>query len=265
MSATWVSRLARRLGLAQLPADAARRLEGLQAAVAALGSAQARTQAALEKVEKELSRAGREQFKANLLGQKQQEDFQAALEHLRQAEAQRQREWAQLRENLDQARHQERVEVIQTLFPVLDGLGEALESGKRLLEDGAVAQPFPLRQRLGLALRALAGKISSGPDQVSAQAAAAWLEGLGLVQERLLEVLAAEGVRPIETEGQPFDPHWHLAVEAVPATRDIEPHTIVAQTRRGYALGDRALRYAEVVVARAPGQAPNSEEREISA
>ena len=154
--------------------------------------------------------------------------------------------------------------MIQTLFPVLDGLGEALESGKRLLEDGSPALHLPLRQRLRLALRALAGKTTC-PGQVSARAVAAWLEGLGLVQERLLEVLATEGVRPIETKGQPFDPHWHLAVEAVPATGGIEPHTIVAQTRRGYALGDRALRYAEVVVARAPSQNSNSEAREISA
>lgn len=256
MSPAWVSRLAQRLGLAPIPADAARRLEELRTAVEALAAVQVQAQVALEKVEKELSRSGREQFKANLLGQKQQEDLQTTLEHLRQAEAQRQREWAQLRENLDQARHQERVEMIQTLFPVLDGLGEALDSGKRLFEDGPLRLPFG--QRLGLALRALAGKTTC---QVPAQAVAAWLEGLSLVQERLLEVLAAEGVRPIEAKGQTFDPHWHLAVEAMPATGDIEPRTIVAQVRRGYALGDRALRYAEVVVARAP----DFEERETSA
>jgi molecular chaperone GrpE len=254
VSPRWVSRLARRLGLAPIPADAARSLAAVQAVLEHLAAAQARTQAALEKVEKELSRAGREQFKANLLGQKQQEELQALFEHLRQAEAQRQREWVQLREGLDQARRQERLELIQTLFPVLDGLGEALESGKRLLANGGLR--LSLGQRLRLAL------IGQLPGQVPARALAAWLEGVGLVQERLLEVLAGEGVQPIQTTGQPFDPHWHLAVEAVPATGDLEPHTIVAQTRQGYAQGDRVLRYAEVVVARPPGQPCGERERE---
>ncbi len=267
MSHAWLARLARRLGLGSIPAQVTAHLEGLQVAVAALEKVQAQSRAGLEKVEKELSRAGKEQFKANLLAQGQQEDFKVILEHLRQTEAQREREWAQLREQLAQARSQGRVELVQALFPTLDGLGEALEAGRQLLKNAAprpawaTADRPELARRLRAALRALGGKTSCRSG-VSSQAMAGWLEGLELLQERLLEVLAAEGVRPIEAEGKPFDPHRHLAIEAAPAAAGVEPNTIVAQTRRGYALGERVLRYAEVVVARTPAQPP--EEREPS-
>jgi hypothetical protein len=83
------------------------------------------------------------------------------------------------------------------------------------------------------------------------EAYAAWLKGLELVRERLFETLAMEGVEPLEAIGQPFDPHCHVALDTVPTQGDVLPGTIVSELRRGYAVGDRVLRYAEVVVARA--------------
>lgn len=241
MKDTWLARLGRRLGVAPL--------EGVQAALVALVQAQAQTRAALEKVEKELNRAGKEQFKSNALAQAQQEQFKAALEQLRQAGVQREDELSERRAHLAQAHGQERVEVVRALFPVLDGLGEALDSGERLLKGTAAVRRLTLAQRLRAAVRALAG--SASPGMLPAPSMAAWLEGLGLVQERLLQVLAAAGVEPIETTGKSFDPHWHRAVEVAPAGAGAEPGTVVAQIRGGYALGDRVLRYAEVAVARA--------------
>ncbi len=68
----------------------------------------------------------------------------------------------------------------------------------------------------------------------------------------MLDVLAAEGVYPIETEGEIFDPHRHVAVETVPAAGGVEPDAIVRETRRGYLLGDGAALRGVVVVARVP-------------
>jgi molecular chaperone GrpE len=82
------------------------------------------------------------------------------------------------------------------------------------------------------------------------EAIAAWLEGLEFVRDRLLDVLSAEGVRPIETDGETFDPHLHVAVEATPASDEQPAGSIAQETRRGYRIGDAVLRYAEVVVAR---------------
>jgi molecular chaperone GrpE len=83
---------------------------------------------------------------------------------------------------------------------------------------------------------------------------AAWLQGLELVRERLFETLAMEGVEPLEAIGQPFDPHRHVAMDTVPARDDAPSGAVVSELRRGYAVGDRVLRYAEVVVARAESQ-----------
>ena len=47
----------------------------------------------------------------------------------------------------------------------------------------------------------------------------------------------------------PFDPHHHVAVEVVPADETVSPGTVASELRRGYLVGDRVLRYAEVAVA----------------
>jgi len=78
----------------------------------------------------------------------------------------------------------------------------------------------------------------------------AWLQGLELVRERFLALLAGEGIQPIDALDKPFDPRLHVAVEI--ATRaDVAPNTVVQVLRQGYRQRNRILRYAEVVVARA--------------
>jgi molecular chaperone GrpE len=82
------------------------------------------------------------------------------------------------------------------------------------------------------------------------QALAAWLKGLDLLRERLLEHLAEEGIRPMETLGRAFDPHLHLALETAPPDPEHPAGTIVREARPGYLLDGAVLRYAEVVVAK---------------
>ena len=265
-----LSRFARRFGLAPIPADAAQNLAELQTAVAALIQVQAENHTrlqtlheAVEKLEKQLARAGKEQFKANTLAETQQRTFKTTLEQLREAEAYRERELAQLRERLATARGEGRLDVIKSVLPALDGLEAAISSGERLLKAkspaAAIAQshhgsrPASILQRLSAAARILFTSPASEAapaEPVSPEAAEAWLTGITFVHDRLLEVLAAEGVYPIETEDAPFDPHLHAAVETVAATDGVEPGTIVHELRRGYALGETVLRYAEVAVAR---------------
>jgi len=73
-------------------------------------------------------------------------------------------------------------------------------------------------------------------------------EGLRAVLDQMEAILARHGVHRIGEPGERFDPVRHDAV-AVRPDSDAEPPTVVEVARAGYAIGDRVLRPAEVVVA----------------
>lgn len=84
----------------------------------------------------------------------------------------------------------------------------------------------------------------------SAGVEASWLAGLRLVAQRMLDLMARHGVRPLDPGGQPFDPAFHEALAEVEGPADVAPGTVVEVVQKGYARGDRALRPARVLVAR---------------
>ena len=73
--------------------------------------------------------------------------------------------------------------------------------------------------------------------------------GLLMVVKQFEDILESEGVRPIEAEGQFFDPSLHQAVTAEPS-EEYEEGQIIAELQRGYTLHDRVLRPSLVKVAR---------------
>jgi molecular chaperone GrpE len=88
--------------------------------------------------------------------------------------------------------------------------------------------------------RALAGVTEANqPDLVA---------GVEQVQRQFLAKLAAQGVRPQQALGLPFDPTQHHAVTTAPASEPDQRGTIVSVMRPGYAIGDELLRPAMVVV-----------------
>jgi molecular chaperone GrpE (heat shock protein) len=203
---------------------------------------------AVEKLDRQVARAGKEQFKANSLAEAQQQNLKVMLDQVRAGEAARERELMQLRAQTDRASDAARLEVIERLLPVLDGLDEAIAAGESLLAEEESIAVLSFGQRAREAWRVLKGEPSNvvPPDEHWA----AWLHGVKFVRERLLEVLAAEGVQPIEAVGQPFDPNQHHAVDVITADATLPAGLIAQETRRGYVCGDSVLRYAEVVVAR---------------
>lgn len=72
-------------------------------------------------------------------------------------------------------------------------------------------------------------------------------QGLRMVRWQLTELLKGEGLTPVPTVGQPFDPHVHEAIEQVPS-KDQPEGTVVEEVRKGYMLGDEMLRPARVKV-----------------
>jgi molecular chaperone GrpE len=80
-------------------------------------------------------------------------------------------------------------------------------------------------------------------------ATAAIRTGVELIHKQLLETLRKRGVKPIESLGADFDPHFHMAVAHEPADGRREGE-VIEEFRRGYMLGDRLLRPAMVKVAK---------------
>lgn len=74
-------------------------------------------------------------------------------------------------------------------------------------------------------------------------------EGVEATRGQLAEVLAGEGLLPVASDGQPFDPNVHEAVMGQPS-EDHEEGTVLQTFQRGYLLNGRAIRPAKVVVAK---------------
>jgi molecular chaperone GrpE len=75
-----------------------------------------------------------------------------------------------------------------------------------------------------------------------------WLEGIQLVQRKLLATLDTFNVTPIEAVGQPFDPNLHEAITQE-MTDAYESGVVCRVLQTGYKIGDRVIRPSLVVVA----------------
>jgi molecular chaperone GrpE len=82
------------------------------------------------------------------------------------------------------------------------------------------------------------------------QAASEWAEGFRAIQRKLTALLEGEGVKPILTEGQMFDPLLHYAITHEKAD-GYDEGQIIGEAARGYMLRDKVLRPSMVRVAKA--------------
>lgn len=89
----------------------------------------------------------------------------------------------------------------------------------------------------------------SNPEEGSP--AAGLLQGVEMVRGQLVDALKEHGATPIEALGQPFDPRLHEALQQVP-TDEFPPMTVLMEYERGYAMRDRIVRPAKVIVSVAP-------------
>jgi molecular chaperone GrpE len=74
-------------------------------------------------------------------------------------------------------------------------------------------------------------------------------EGVRAIRDQLVAVLGKEGLLPVASDGQPFDPNVHEAVMGQPS-EEHEEGTILQTFQRGYALNGKPIRPAKVVVAK---------------
>src|ERR1700722_2142999 len=120
------------------------------------------------------------------------------------------------RKEMEEARRNGREDLLRAVLPVFDNLERAIQSALRSKDVKAVA------------------------------------DGLAMVQRQFVEALGREGIARVPTVGHPFDPGVHEAIQQV-ETADHAPGTVLAEVQPGYTQGDRLMRAAMVVVAKAKG------------
>ena len=87
--------------------------------------------------------------------------------------------------------------------------------------------------------RALA-HVSDAPPPIS--------DGMKALHRRLLGLLEKQGVAPLKSVGEAFDPALHDAVAAF-RSEELPPGTVAEEVQRGYRWGEEVLRPARVCVA----------------
>jgi molecular chaperone GrpE (heat shock protein) len=164
----------------------------------------------------QLKKLAREQYKANTLAEQQATRQQTALDLLQEHLA------AQATQQAE-AERRARLDLVNALLPVLDGIERGIESGVKQV------------------------KLLHHASPTAAQVLVGWLQGQRLLRERLLTLLAAEGVTPLPSIGHPFDPEYQVAISTT-SRPDRPDGDVIAEEQRGYRAGDAILRYAHVIV-----------------
>jgi molecular chaperone GrpE len=118
---------------------------------------------------------------------------------------------------LEDAKFETKNKVLKEMLPVVDNLERAIEHA------GAGGEKNPI------------------------------LEGVQLVLRQFTAAFERLEVTPVDAMGQPFDPNLHEAISQQES--DQAPGTVVQVLQRGYRAGERLLRPALVVVAKAKAAA----------
>ena len=74
-------------------------------------------------------------------------------------------------------------------------------------------------------------------------------EGVEATRDQLVDILTREGLKPISSEGQSFDPAVHEALMSKPSNEH-EEDTVIQTLERGYVLNGKPIRPAKVVVSK---------------
>ena len=83
--------------------------------------------------------------------------------------------------------------------------------------------------------------------EVTSEDAVALKEGVAMIERGLKEALKNEGLEPIESVGQPFDPNFHQAV-MTGQDDEQESGVVLEEFQKGYRLNDRIIRPSMVKV-----------------
>ena len=81
--------------------------------------------------------------------------------------------------------------------------------------------------------------LDSIPDSLTGFA---WIDGLLITRAQVDALLKSQGIEPINTHGEKFDPRYHEAVSSGDVSGPAETVEVLEEYQRGYMMHDRVLR-----------------------
>lgn len=126
------------------------------------------------------------------------------------------------RREIEDARFRGREELLRDFLPVFDNLERAVAHAEQAADAKAVA------------------------------------DGVRMVLRQFVDTLGKVGIERIESVGKPFDPNFHDAFQQMETTEHA-PGTVIAELQPGYLMGDRLVRPAMVMVAKASSAPANAD------
>jgi len=123
--------------------------------------------------------------------------------------------------------------------------------GRVVAQSALLSQVLPALDDLRRALSDVPPELASHP----------WVQGVSLVARQIATLFERLGVRQIGAPGERFDPRWHEAIETEMRS-DVPDGIVLRVARPGYVIGERIIRPAQVVVARAPATVSGAREQQ---
>ena len=74
------------------------------------------------------------------------------------------------------------------------------------------------------------------------------IEGMELIYKKLYSIMEKTGLKPMNAQGQTFDPELHEAITQFPAPSPDMIGKVVDEVEKGYLVNDKVIRFAKVVV-----------------
>lgn len=88
-----------------------------------------------------------------------------------------------------------------------------------------------------------------------------WAQGFKMILGQFKEVLANQGIIAFDSVDKSFDPHYHEAVDTQRVDHVAE-NTVLSERAKGYKMGDKVIRPAQVIVSKAVAT-PSEETEEL--
>jgi molecular chaperone GrpE len=73
-------------------------------------------------------------------------------------------------------------------------------------------------------------------------------QGMELIHQKFIHILAAQGVQVMKAKGEVFDPEVHEAITKAPAPEPALKGKVLDVVENGYTMNDKVIRFAKVVV-----------------